>query len=72
MARQLARNRQARRNASAVGETRIDDHGLTAEEVLEQTNRIFAPYTMEFASPMSWFSVWKGKLACLSELFTWS
>lgn len=61
-ARQLAKNRQARHNASAVGDTRIDDHGITAEEVLELTNTILDPYTVEFASSLSWFSVWKGKL----------
>lgn len=43
-------------------ETRIDDHGITAEEVLEQTNKILAPYTVEMASSISWFAVWKGKL----------
>ena len=61
-ARQLARNRQARRNTSAVGDTRIDDHGITAEEVLELTNKVLDPYTVEFASSMSWFSVWKGRV----------
>ena len=38
---------------------RINDHSLTAEEVLEQTNRIFAPFTLKFASPISWFAVWR-------------
>lgn len=59
-ARKLQANRQARRNASTVGETRIDDHGITPDEVLEQLNKIIAPHTVEFASPMSWFSVWRG------------
>ena len=60
-ARQLSRNREARHNASAVGVTRINDHGITAEEVLELANKVFAPYTMEFASSLSWFAVWKGE-----------
>jgi phenol 2-monooxygenase len=59
-ARELAAKRAARRNESAVGATKILDHGITAEEVLELTNKIFAPYTVEFASSMSWFAVWKG------------
>lgn len=59
-ARKLQANRQARRNASTVGETRIDDHGITPDEVLEQLNKIIAPHKVEFASPMSWFSVWRG------------
>ncbi|EAU35437.1 conserved hypothetical protein [Aspergillus terreus NIH2624] len=58
-ARKLQANRQARRNASTVGETRIDDHGITPDEVLEQLNKIIAPHKVEFASPMSWFSVWR-------------
>ena len=67
-ARQLARKREARRNASAVGATRIDDHGITAEETLELVNKVFAPYTVEFASSMSWFAVWKGKHFSSPEL----
>ncbi|MCJ1468242.1 hypothetical protein MMC07_006870 [Pseudocyphellaria aurata] len=43
------------------GETggRVDDHAMTVEEVLEQTNKIFAPWTVRFAAPLSWFAVWK-------------
>ncbi|KAL3476631.1 FAD binding domain-containing protein [Aspergillus californicus] len=59
MARKLQDRRRARRNASAVGETRIDDHGVIPEEALAQLNKIMAPWTIEFASPISWFSVWK-------------
>ncbi|KAF2189389.1 FAD/NAD(P)-binding domain-containing protein [Zopfia rhizophila CBS 207.26] len=58
-ARKLQERRQARRNASAVGETRIDDHGITPEEVLVQLNLIMAPYKVDFASQLSWFAVWK-------------
>ncbi|CEL03820.1 hypothetical protein ASPCAL04962 [Aspergillus calidoustus] len=59
MARRLHEKRQARKNASSVGQTRIDDHGITPEEALEQLNKIMSPWKIEFASPMSWFSVWK-------------
>ena len=61
-ARQLARDREVRHNASSLEDTRIDDHGITAGEVLEQTNKILAPYTVEMISSISWFVVWKGKL----------
>ncbi|KAL7267927.1 hypothetical protein RUND412_009468 [Rhizina undulata] len=37
----------------------INVHSITPDEVLEQTNRIFAPYKLKFASPVSWFSIWK-------------
>ena len=40
---------------------RVDVHSITPEEVLAQANRIFAPYKLEFASPLSWFAVWKSK-----------
>ncbi|KAL5333163.1 FAD binding domain-containing protein [Aspergillus crustosus] len=59
MARRLHERRQTRRNASSVGETRIDDHGITPEEALDQLRKIIAPYKIDFASPISWFSVWK-------------
>ncbi|KAL4783565.1 FAD binding domain-containing protein [Aspergillus varians] len=58
-ARRLQEKREARRNASSVGETRIDDHGITPDEALEQLRKILSPWTIEFASPISWFSVWK-------------
>jgi phenol 2-monooxygenase len=58
-ARQLSEKRKARRNTSDVGATRIDDHGITANEVLEQLNKIMAPWKVEFASAMSWFAVWR-------------
>ena len=60
-ARQLSEKRNGRRNASAVGATRIDDHGITADEVLKQLNKIMAPWKVEFASAMSWFAVWRGE-----------
>ena len=37
----------------------MDINSITAEEVLEQANKIFAPYTLKFAAPLSWFAVWK-------------
>lgn len=40
---------------------RVDVHSITAEEVLEQTNKVFAPYKVSFASPLSWFAVWKSQ-----------
>ncbi|KAL4935591.1 hypothetical protein BDV06DRAFT_228679 [Aspergillus oleicola] len=58
-ARRLQEKREIRRNASSVGETRIDDHGITPEEALDQLRKIMDPWTIEFASPISWFSVWK-------------
>ncbi|KAG9200841.1 hypothetical protein G6514_006549 [Epicoccum nigrum] len=60
-ARQLSAARSSRRNASDVGATRIDDHGITADEVLEQLNKIMTPWKVEFASAMSWFAVWRGQ-----------
>lgn len=59
-AKKLVQKRQERAKASAVGETRIFDHDITIEEVLEMTNKIFAPYKVDFAAPISWFAVWKG------------
>ncbi|KAJ5971621.1 FAD binding domain-containing protein [Penicillium vulpinum] len=38
---------------------RVDVHSITPEEVLEQSNRIFAPYTVKFASPLTWYAIWK-------------
>ncbi|KAL5044320.1 hypothetical protein BDW71DRAFT_215705 [Aspergillus fruticulosus] len=58
-ARRLHQARQARRNASSVGTMRVDDHGITPDEALDQLRKILAPWTIEFASPISWFSVWK-------------
>ena len=40
---------------------RVDVHSITAEEVLEQTNKVFAPYKVRFASALAWFAVWKSK-----------
>ncbi len=32
---------------------------ITPDEVLVQANKIFAPYTLKFATPLSRFAVWK-------------
>ena len=40
---------------------RVDAATVTPDEVLEQANRIFAPYKLTFASPLSWFAVWKSE-----------
>jgi len=37
----------------------MDMGTITADEVLDQTNRIFHPFKLKFASPISWFSIWK-------------
>lgn len=37
----------------------IDVHSITPGEVLEQANRIFAPYKLKFAAPLSWFAIWR-------------
>ncbi|OBZ65833.1 Phenol 2-monooxygenase [Grifola frondosa] len=48
-----------------VGKDRLEEGGamdigsITPEEVLAQANRIFAPFTIKFASPLHWFSIWK-------------
>ena len=34
-------------------------HSITAEEVLQQANKIFSPYELKFAAPLSWFTIWK-------------
>jgi phenol 2-monooxygenase len=44
----------------------VEASTITAEEVLEQANRIFAPYKLKFASTLSWFTVWKSKFLALS------
>ena len=39
----------------------VDVHSITPEEVLEQANKIFAPFELKFASSLSWFAIWKSK-----------
>lgn len=38
---------------------RVDVHSITPDELLEQTNKVFAPYTVRFAAPLAWFAIWK-------------
>lgn len=60
-------------NNRVVGKDRLDEGGamdigsITPEEVLAQANRIFSPFTIKFASPLHWFSVWKSKLPFLPK-----
>lgn len=55
----ISASRQARDPTFAESGGEVDAHSITPEEVLEQANRIFAPYTLKFASTLSWFSVWR-------------
>ncbi|KAI1324238.1 FAD binding domain-containing protein [Xylariaceae sp. FL0255] len=55
----LAASRQARDPAFNEAGGKIDVHSITPEEVLEQANRIFAPYKLSFGAPLSWFAIWK-------------
>jgi hypothetical protein len=55
----LAASRQASDPSFAESGGQVDVHSITPEEVLEQANRIFAPYKLSFAAPLSWFAVWK-------------
>lgn len=57
----LASSRQAQDASFAESGGNVDVHSITPEEVLEQANRIFAPYTLRFAAPLSWFAVWKSE-----------
>ncbi|KAF2129697.1 FAD binding domain-containing protein [Dothidotthia symphoricarpi CBS 119687] len=55
----LASSRQAQDASFAESGGNVDVHSITPQEVLEQANKIFAPYTLKFAAPLSWFAVWK-------------
>ncbi|KAI9886115.1 MAG: Mitochondrial fission protein [Watsoniomyces obsoletus] len=58
-AQAFADKRQAKDNSFLDNGGRVDIPFITPEEALEQTNRIFAPYTWKFAAPLSWFAVWR-------------
>lgn len=58
---EIAKSRQANTADAAESGGQLDISTITAEEVLEQANRIFAPYKLKFAAPLSWFAVWKSK-----------
>ncbi|KAM5383755.1 hypothetical protein ACJZ2D_001744 [Fusarium nematophilum] len=55
----IASSRQASDPIFAESGGRVDVHSITPEEVLEQANRIFSPYKLKFAAPLSWFAVWR-------------
>lgn len=55
----IAQSRQSKDQEFQESGGHVEASSVTAEEVLEQANRIFAPYTLKFASPLSWFTVWK-------------
>ncbi|XXH03673.1 hypothetical protein Hte_010078 [Hypoxylon texense] len=55
----LAASRQQKDPSFAEAGGKINVHSITPEEVLEQANRIFAPYTLKFGAPLSWFAIWK-------------
>jgi phenol 2-monooxygenase len=62
-AAKIAASRREQRNGnnhSKVGETQVHDPTITPEEALDHLNKIMAPWTVEFASAMSWFAVWRG------------
>lgn len=56
---ELAKSRQQSDFALAEAGGSVDVHSITPDEVLEQANRIFAPYKLKFASTLSWFAIWK-------------
>ena len=56
----IAQSRQSKNNAEfQESGGHVDAHSVTAEEVLQQANKIFSPYELKFAAPLSWFTVWK-------------
>ena len=55
----IAASRLAKDPTLAEAGGRVDINTITPEEVLEQANRIFAPYKLEFGAPLSWFAIWK-------------
>lgn len=56
---EIAQARQASDDTFKESGGRVDTDSITADEVLAQANKIFAPYTLKFAAPLSWFAVWK-------------
>ncbi|KAI5926689.1 FAD binding domain-containing protein [Camillea tinctor] len=55
----IAESMQAKDPSFIESGGHVDIHSITPEHVLEQTNKIFAPYTLKFASTVSWFAIWK-------------
>ncbi|KAL2163195.1 hypothetical protein VTH06DRAFT_5251 [Thermothelomyces fergusii] len=55
----ISQSRQARDPTFAESGGKVEVHSITPEEVLEQANKVFAPYTLKFGAPLSWFAIWK-------------
>ncbi|KAL6711558.1 hypothetical protein ACN47E_004492 [Coniothyrium glycines] len=55
----ISESRQAKESAYAEAGGRVDVHSITPDEVLQQANKIFSPYKLKFAAPLSWFAIWK-------------
>lgn len=66
---EIAKSRQANTADAAESGGQLDISTITAEEVLEQANRIFAPYKLKFAAPLSWFAIWKS--IKVNSIFFW-
>jgi phenol 2-monooxygenase (NADPH) len=58
---EIAKTRQVKEESLAESGGRVDIGSITADEVLAQANRIFSPYKLKFAAPLSWFAIWKSK-----------
>lgn len=54
------KHKKERRNESSLGETQVHEHGITPGDALEHLKKIMAPWTIDFAGPLSWFAVWRG------------
>lgn len=57
----LAHSRSERNASLQESGGAIDTKSITPDEVLMQANRIFAPYKLRFAAPLSWFAIWKSQ-----------
>jgi len=57
----IAASRQQKDPSFAEAGGRVEIESVTPEEVLEQANRIFSPYKLKFAAPLSWFAIWKSE-----------
>ncbi|KAL9060463.1 MAG: hypothetical protein Q9162_000636 [Coniocarpon cinnabarinum] len=55
----MAQNRRESNPASLESDGRVKLSSITPDEVLEQAQRVFAPYYVRFAAPISWFAIWK-------------
>ncbi|RAH42804.1 FAD binding domain-containing protein [Aspergillus brunneoviolaceus CBS 621.78] len=55
----IAKERQERDPSFKEAGGKVDTNSITPDEVLEQANRIFTPYTVQVASPLTWFAIWK-------------